>query len=124
MTLVPVGVIMSYASVTSYYSQLAQVRNDAETYATMIARHLEGSAVDRESIMRYLNVLPLPDGSQVIVADSKGRTIASKDYKPESRGGQLIPVPITLARSDLTNFRRKRLEHPVIDRDLDIPAKI
>jgi C4-dicarboxylate-specific signal transduction histidine kinase len=102
VTLVPVGVIMSYASVTSYYSQLAQVRNDAETYATMIARHLEGSAVDRESIMGYLNVLPLPDGSQVIVADSKGRTIASKDYKPESRGGQLIPVPITLAGGDLT----------------------
>jgi C4-dicarboxylate-specific signal transduction histidine kinase len=79
-----------------------QVHADAEMYATMIARHLEVTAVDHDSIDRYLTGLPLPDGSQVIVADSKGGTIANKDYKLESGGGQLIRVPITLAASGVT----------------------
>jgi C4-dicarboxylate-specific signal transduction histidine kinase len=102
VTLVPVGLIMTYVSVTSLSAQIDQVHADAQMYATMIARHLEVMATDRDSINRYLEGLPLPDGSQVIVANSKGGTILIKDYKPEAGGGQLIRVPITLPASGLT----------------------
>ena len=96
MTLVPVGVIMSYASVTSYFSQIDQVHADAEMYATMIARHLEVTSPDFEATNRYLAGLPLPDGSRVVVADSKGTTVILRDYKPESGGGQLIYEPVQI----------------------------
>lgn len=92
---------MTYASVTSYYSQLDQVRTDAETFATMIVRHLTVTGSDPDSIDRYLTDLPLPDGSLIIVADSKGRTVLTKAYKPEA-GGQLVSVSRGLPGTDLT----------------------
>jgi C4-dicarboxylate-specific signal transduction histidine kinase len=102
MLLVPVGVIMTYVSTTSWSAQIQQLRVDSEVYGTMIARHLEAAPPDREAANRYIKSLLLPDGATVTVADSKGGTYVAYDNNPSAGERQPIAVGVGVSGHDWT----------------------
>ena len=103
LLLVPVGVIMTYVYNASYSAQVDRVRQETQVYGTLIARHFEVTpSVNDDSLRRYLEGLPLPDGTTVIIGDSNGRTVAKYDSNPETGDRQPISVPVKVPGHDWT----------------------
>jgi C4-dicarboxylate-specific signal transduction histidine kinase len=102
LLLVPVGLIMTYVASISLSAQMDRIHEETEVYAKMIARHLEVVPPTDASLKQFLDDMPLPDGTIVIVGDSKGRTLAKYDNNPGAGSRQPIPSPILVAGTDWT----------------------
>lgn len=94
---------MTYVANTSYGAQMDRVLGESQVYGTLIARHLEVTTpISDDSLKGYLDGLPLPVGTTVIVADSKGHTLAKYDNNPESGDRQPVSSPVQLPGHDWT----------------------
>jgi C4-dicarboxylate-specific signal transduction histidine kinase len=104
LILVPVAVVMTYATTVAVWGELDQVNEEASAAARVIATHIELTRFDVGAALdQFLERLPLPRGSQVLIVDSTGR-----QQRPPWRAG----VVGSLDMLDMTDASA-----PVSDRD-------
>ena len=92
LLLVPIGVVMTFASVSSFNSQIDQAREEQEHWARTIARHLETAGdAGIPTLNQFLRGLPLPPGSSANVQTSDGIELGKFDYPPSQGPNQQNP---------------------------------
>ena len=81
LLLLPVGTVMTIAATEALFLQTTLLDQEAEAYARVIANYIDatGPAAD-QTIDGFLEALPVPRGSQVIIFDAGGRPIKTKSY--------------------------------------------
>jgi len=83
--LVPVGAVMTYAAGAAYQAQVQQVGTEAVNFAQTIAAHIDATdPPGAVSARQFIEALPLPRGSVVLIADSAGSTLLRVPFPPES----------------------------------------
>ena len=96
LLLAPVGGVMVFAAGANLRAQLGLVFTEASAFARTVAAHIDvtGPAGDA-SLPAFLEQLPLPPGSRIIIADGKG-TLFSRAYAPAGEGDELTFVPASV----------------------------
>ena len=78
--LVPVGVVMTFAANAAVSAQMDHLREEARTFATIIATHLDVTNPDDQAMRKaFLDALPVPWGAQVTIK-SPDQTIEFRTY--------------------------------------------
>lgn len=97
--LLPVGGVMVLIGNTAYDAQLNQLHAEANAYAQMVASHITFThPADDSGLKPFLKSLPLPDGSYVVVANSKGVKIAEETYGTQPFTREFTQAePVTVA---------------------------
>lgn len=79
--ILPVGVVMAIASNQAFLAQADQVYIEAESYAQIIATHIDVSGPGGDANLdAFLKAMPLARGSQVTLAGADGRAIKTWQY--------------------------------------------
>jgi len=83
--LVPVGVVMTFAANSALSAQFERLRQEARTFATGIAAHLDATALEDEAAWRgspFWDALPVPRGSKVTITTTgpESRTVFFRPY--------------------------------------------
>ena len=87
---------MVFAAGANVWAQMGLVFTEASVLARTVAAHIDvtGPAGDA-SLPAFLEQLPLPPGSRVIIADDKG-TLFSRAHAPEGEGEELTFAPASV----------------------------
>jgi C4-dicarboxylate-specific signal transduction histidine kinase len=79
--LVPVGAVMTFAATGVVRQQMNQVRDEASAFAQVVAAHIEATGPEGDhALPAFLEQLPLPRGSALMIADDKGGTVRSRVF--------------------------------------------
>lgn len=93
LVLVPVSIVMTWVSLSSYSEQLAQLQQDAYAVASAVVAHVERSPNETDAqINEYLKAIRLPPGSLVKVTKS-GKPVAQ--HQSGGSVEELAEVPFT-----------------------------
>ena len=95
--LVPVGIVMTFASYLTFRPQTDAIYDEAASWAQVVATYLEATGAPADpTLYQFIDGLPLPQGSQVTVSSNvDGRTLVERTVPPglPKETSQPIPAP-------------------------------
>ena len=97
LLLIPVSGVMTWAAGTTYSEQVAQLHQEANRLASVIAAHIDESGPqDAASLKAFLSHLQFAEGAQVTILDERGRTLtdhstSAREVEERAYGSTAIP---------------------------------